>query len=90
MGSALNRDLPPYVMASGNYATTHGLNKEGLRRHGFSEDCIKALHKSYKILVRKHSKSEKIILELDTMAGQYPEVMRFREFIASSKRGITS
>ncbi|MGH1537021.1 MAG: acyl-ACP--UDP-N-acetylglucosamine O-acyltransferase, partial [Gammaproteobacteria bacterium] len=32
MGTALNRDLPPYLIASGNYASTHGLNKEGLHR----------------------------------------------------------
>lgn len=89
MGTALNRDLPPYVMASGNYATSHGLNKEGLRRGGFSEDCITALHKSYKLLVRsKHSKSENLA-EVKILADRYPEVKSFMDFVASSKRGIT-
>lgn len=89
MGTALNRDLPPYVMASGHYASTHGLNKEGLKRRGFSEECIKALHKSYKLLVRsKHSKSENLA-EVKILADQYPEVKRFMDFITSSKRGIT-
>ena len=88
MGTALNRDLPPYVMASGNYASTHGLNKEGLRRRGFSEGCIQALHKSYKILVRnKHSKIEGMA-EVEKLAEVFPEVKRFMGFIASSKRGI--
>ncbi len=90
MGTALNRDLPPYLMASGNYASTHGLNKEGLHRHGFSEDCIRALHKSYKLMVRsKHSKSENQV-EVKILADQFPEVKRFIDFISSSKRGITS
>lgn len=89
MGTALNRDLPPYVMASGNYASTHGLNKEGLRRKGFSEDCIKALHKSYKLLVRsKHSKDENLA-EVKKLAVQYPEVSYFMDFVTNSKRGIT-
>ena len=88
MGTALNRDLPPYVMASGNYATTHGLNKEGLRRRGFSEECIIALHKSYKLLVRsKHSKSENRA-EVKILADQFPEVKSFMDFVISSKRGI--
>ena len=89
MGTALNRDLPPYVMASGNYAITHGLNKEGLRRRNFSNECIKALHRSYKLLVRnKHSRSENLA-EVKILAGQYPEVKHFMDFVTSSKRGIT-
>ncbi len=88
MGTALNRDLPPYVMASGNYATSHGLNKEGLKRRGFSEECIQALHKSYKLLVRnKHSRNESKA-EVDKLAADFPEVKKFMNFIASSKRGI--
>lgn len=88
MGTALNRDLPPYVMASGNYASTHGLNKEGLKRRGFSEECIAALHKSYKLLVRsKHSRSENLS-EVKILANQFPEVERFMNFVISSERGI--
>ncbi len=88
MGTALNRDLPPYVMASGNYASTHGLNKEGLKRRGFSEECIAALHKSYKLLVRsKHSRSENLS-EVKILANQFPEVGRFMNFVISSERGI--
>ena len=88
MGTALNRDLPPYVMASGNYATTHGLNKEGLRRRGFSEECIKALHKSYKLLIRnKGSKSERVF-QVEKLATAHPEVQMFLDFIVSSERGI--
>lgn len=88
MGTALNRDLPPYVMASGNYASTHGLNKEGLRRRGFSEDCIQALHKSYKILVRSKQSKIEGMAEVEKLADQFPEVKRFMSFIATSKRGI--
>ena len=89
MGTALNKDLPPYVIASGNYATTHGLNKEGLRRRNFSEDCIKALHQSYKLLIRgKGSKSENME-KVAKLAEDYPEVKEFLAFVNSSKRGIT-
>ena len=88
MGTALNRDLPPYVMASGSFATTHGLNKEGLRRSGFSEDCIKALHKTYRLLVRNKGPKSENISQVEKIATQYPEVQRFLDFIISSERGI--
>ncbi len=89
MGTALNKDLPPYVMASGNYATTHGLNKEGLRRRDFSEGCIKALYKSYKLLMRnnKCSRHENIV-QVERLAAEYPQVQKFLDFIISSERGI--
>ncbi len=89
MGTALNRDLPPYLIASGHYASTHGLNKEGLHRHGFSEDCIKALHKAYKLLVRRKLSKSENQAEVKMLADHFPEVKRFIEFINSSKRGIT-
>jgi UDP-N-acetylglucosamine acyltransferase len=34
MGAALNRDLPPYTLASGNYARAIGINKLGLHHAG--------------------------------------------------------
>lgn len=88
MGSALNKDLPPYVMASGNFATSHGLNKEGLRRNGFSEDCIKALHKSYKLLIRNKGSRKEAIVQVEQLATEYPAVKKLLEFVSSSDRGV--
>ena len=88
MGTALNKDLPPFVMASGNYATSHGLNKEGLRRRGFSEECIKSLHKSYMLLIRNKGSKNENISKVEVLAKEHPEVQAFLEFILSSERGV--
>lgn len=53
-GTLLLHDLPPYVMASGNTASAHGLNSEGLRRRGFSADQINALKRAYKLLYKSN------------------------------------
>ena len=61
MGSALNKDLPPYVIASGNLAKAYGLNKEGLRRRGYDEKLIQVLHKAYKeLIVSKNPRAEQL------------------------------
>ena len=44
--SAVVKDIPPYIIAAGDRATLHGLNKVGLQRHGFSENTIVQLEKS--------------------------------------------
>lgn len=86
MGTALNRDLPPYVMASGNYARPIGINKEGLKRRGFSPEVIQALHKVFRLTIKSKKKNE---AEIEELVNQYPEVARFKEFVDSSQRGVT-
>ncbi|MGI9303766.1 MAG: acyl-ACP--UDP-N-acetylglucosamine O-acyltransferase [Gammaproteobacteria bacterium] len=88
MGTALNRDLAPYVAASGNYAKTYGINKEGLRRHGFSADTIRALHKAYMTLIKAKSARDEARQTVLDMGKEYPEVRRLVEFIDGSERGI--
>ncbi len=87
MGSALNKDLPPYTMASGNLAKAFGLNKEGLRRRNFSEEVIQALHQAYKALIVSRNPRAEQFIKVKTLAGQYEEVNNFVNFIESSQRG---
>ncbi|MFK7794426.1 MAG: acyl-ACP--UDP-N-acetylglucosamine O-acyltransferase [Gammaproteobacteria bacterium] len=87
MGSALNKDLPPYMMASGNLAKAFGLNKEGLRRREFNEDVIQALHQAYKaLIVSKNSRAEQFE-KVKAIAEQYSEVKEFVQFVENSQRG---
>ena len=87
MGSALNKDLPPYMIAAGNLAKAYGLNKEGLRRREFNEDLIQALHQAYKaLIVSKKSRSEQIE-KISDLIEQYAEVREFVGFIENSSRG---
>ncbi len=87
MGSSINKDVTPYTLVSGNYAKARSINKEGLRRRGFSDDSIRALHQTFKILLRgaKADLSDSLITELKSA---HPEVTEFVEFIASSTRGV--
>ena len=53
MGTYLPQDLPPFVMAAGNMAQPFGINKEGLKRRGFSPEAIAGLKRAYKTLYRR-------------------------------------
>ena len=50
--TGVDRDIPPYVMASGGRAQLYGLNPVGLKRRGFSEEAISTLKKAYKTIFR--------------------------------------
>jgi UDP-N-acetylglucosamine acyltransferase len=82
------KDVPPYVTVWGSRAEAYGINKEGLKRRGFSSDTIRALHKAYKIIYKKNLTLEQAIEELKEMSEQYSEVRQLVAFLKQSKRGI--
>jgi UDP-N-acetylglucosamine acyltransferase len=88
MGSAMSQDVPPYVTAAGNLARPHGLNSKGLSRRGFSAASIAAIKRAYRTLYRSGLGLEEALRELQRQAKESPEVRRFADFIAASKRGI--
>jgi len=88
MGTYLAQDLPPYVTAAGNMARPFGINKEGLKRRGFSPDAIAGLKRAYKTLYRKGLTLEEALAELKAQAAACREVQPLLDFIARSKRGI--
>ncbi len=87
MGAALNRDLPPYCLASGNYARLIGINKVGLRRNGFSDAAIQALHRVFIRGMRGRAGRESHLDEMRD-ATDVPEVRNLITFVRDSRRGI--
>ena len=88
MGSVINRDVPPFVMVSGNYARSYGINKIGLRRKGFSAEAINAISKAYKLLVRRRVQRDEALRQLESLMQKFSEVRQFVDFLQSSSRGI--
>jgi len=88
LNSVANRDVPPFMMAVGNYAEARGINKNGLRRHDFNEDTIAALHRAYLAMVRQRGDRSQAMKALQPLTEEFAEVKRFVDFIASSDRGI--
>jgi len=87
--AAITKDIPPYVIASGDRAQLYGLNKIGLKRHGFSDETLTIIKKAYQITFRKgfplNEAIEKVLSEVENI----PEAVRFVDFIKSSERGVT-
>lgn len=87
--SAVVKDIPPYVIASGDRASLHGLNNVGLKRHNFQKSTLQELKKAYRIFFRigltVKQASERVRAEVE----QIPEVKNFANFIVESNRGVT-
>ena len=87
--SLILKDVPAYVMASGNPAHAFGLNVEGMKRKGWSKEVILALRQSFK-LVYKDGLTTKEALERirEEILPKASEVQLFIDSIEQSKRGI--
>lgn len=87
-GSIVLKDIPAYVMASGQSASPHGINVEGLKRRGFEKDTIMALRRAYKVIYRQSLTTEQAIEELEAGFAGFPEVRPLIESLRGADRGI--
>lgn len=88
MGTILLQDIPPYVTASGNPASPHGINSEGLKRRGFSPEAILEIRRAYKTLYKSGLSLQEAKDAIFTKVETHTELGPFLEFISGSKRGI--
>jgi UDP-N-acetylglucosamine acyltransferase len=82
-------------MATGNPASAHGINSEGLKRRGFSEAQVSVLRRAYKMLYKSgNTLSQAMALLNDPAAlgadtSDHEKVVRpLLAFLESATRGI--
>ncbi len=87
--AAVVKDIPPYLIAAGDRASLHGLNKVGLKRHQFSDNSVDQLKRAYRIIFRigltVNEAVERVLAEVENT----PEVLKLVSFIKDTQRGIT-
>lgn len=88
-GAIVSRDVPPYVMITGNPAIPHGVNVEGLKRRGFTAAEIRNIRNAYRILYRMGLKLEEAAERLTALAREQPELERLVTFLGRSTRSLT-
>ncbi|MFT5023024.1 MAG: UDP-N-acetylglucosamine acyltransferase, partial [Colwellia sp.] len=86
--SLILKDIPPYLMVSGQPASPFGLNSEGLKRRGFDKEVILTIKRAYKEVYRKGLNVNEALEKVAALADDMPELTLFAEFIKNSSRGI--
>lgn len=87
--SLIVKDVAAFTMVSGNPAKTHGINKEGMRRKGWSGETIKALDEAYRIVFRSGLIREKALVELEVLLADEPKIQLLIDSVRNSQRGLT-
>ncbi|MGH8461792.1 MAG: acyl-ACP--UDP-N-acetylglucosamine O-acyltransferase [Stenotrophobium sp.] len=84
--SAITGDVPPFVTVSGSPAEPRIVNKEGLKRRGFTAEDIDHIEDAFKLIYRSGKVLADVKLELAEMAKSSVHVQQMLDFINTSKR----
>lgn len=87
-GTVVLKDIPAYVMATGNSAKPHGINTEGLKRRGYSADAISHLKRAYRLVFRSGLTLDQVLPQLHQLAETEPAVTLLIQSLEQSSRGI--
>ena len=90
--SAVNQDVPPYMMIDGNPPAVRGFNAEGLRRRGFDAERLKAVKQMHRLLYRNGLTFDEARAAVAALAEEVPgakaDVEMMNAFLADATRGI--
>ncbi|MBI3320089.1 MAG: acyl-ACP--UDP-N-acetylglucosamine O-acyltransferase [Candidatus Omnitrophica bacterium] len=85
--SAVNKDVPPYMLCGGRPAVIQGINVVGLRRAGLAATVRDEIKRAYKLLYRSDL-SVPHALEAIERECHSEEVNHLASFVRASERGI--
>ncbi len=87
--TGLSQDVPPYIIVRNAEPPRYaGLNKVGLSRRGFTEEQIKSINDSCRLLFQSDLNYMAACDEVERTVPQSPERDKLIEFIRGSKRGV--
>ncbi|MDM7920970.1 MAG: acyl-ACP--UDP-N-acetylglucosamine O-acyltransferase [Pyrinomonadaceae bacterium] len=86
--SVVVKDAPPYAIIQGNHARCFGLNKVGMKRRGYSQETIDALHHAYRLLLSSKLNTTQAVERIKEEITGVKEVDILVEFIETSNRGV--
>jgi len=88
--SVVTRDALPFIKTVGarSEAGIYDINAVGLRRKGFSEECIRELKRAYRMLFRSGLNAGDALAAVKAETWTFPEATLLVGFIESSERGF--
>jgi UDP-N-acetylglucosamine acyltransferase len=87
-GSFANKDIPPYTIAEGHWATPRAVNSVGLKRAGFDAAERKQIAAAVRILLDRSLTIEEVVARIEADCAKLPAIEHFVTFLRASERGV--
>lgn len=86
--SGVNKDILPYTVAEGRWATSRAVNKVGLQRAGVSPEASRNLRRALRHLLNSSLTVDDALKAIDEECEPDDRIRRLAEFAANSPRGL--
>ena len=86
--SYVNKDVPPYLLVTGNPAHVYGVNITGLRRNNISPEVRREIQRAYKILYRAGYNVSQALEQMERELTGIQEIEHLLRFVRQAERGI--
>ncbi|HUF72147.1 MAG TPA: acyl-ACP--UDP-N-acetylglucosamine O-acyltransferase [Gammaproteobacteria bacterium] len=87
-GAFANKDILPYTIAEGHWATPKAVNRVGLKRAGFNLAQRKNIEKAIRIALERKTTIEDVANRIRSECEQDEPIAHLLAFIAGSERGV--
>jgi UDP-N-acetylglucosamine acyltransferase len=87
-GAFANKDIVPYAIAEGHWATPRAVNRVGLKRAGIDEAERRNIDTALRFVLDRKLTIEEVVKRIGAECAQSPQIAHMLAFIDGSKRGI--
>jgi UDP-N-acetylglucosamine acyltransferase len=87
-GAFANKDIVPFAIAEGHWATPRAINRVGLKRAGFDAAERRNIDNALKFVLDRSLTMEEVTARIAAECQQSPQIEHLLAFIRSSERGI--
>ena len=86
--SVVVKDALPFALTVGNHAKCYGLNTVGMKRRGYPQETVEALHHAFRLLLSSKLNTTQALEKIREEIQGSPEVEELVRFIETSERGV--
>jgi UDP-N-acetylglucosamine acyltransferase len=86
--SVVVKDALPFALTVGNHAKCYGLNTVGMKRRGYPQETVEALHHAFRLLLSSRLNTTQALSRIREELRGSPEVEELLRFIETSRRGV--
>jgi UDP-N-acetylglucosamine acyltransferase len=82
------KDALPFALTVGNHAKCYGLNTVGMKRRGYPQETVEALHHAFRLLLSSKLNTTQALARIREELQGATEVEELLRFIETSGRGV--
>jgi UDP-N-acetylglucosamine acyltransferase len=86
--SVVVKDALPFALTVGNHAKCYGLNTVGMKRRGYPQEAVEALHHAFRLLLSSKLNTTQALARIREEVQGSAEVEELLRFIETSQRGV--